>query len=274
MTPRFYDTHAHLDYPDYADDLPLVLGRAHAAGVTRIITIGTDLASSVRAIRLSEQYSGLYATVGWHPQDALKAPDDLRPALHALAVHPKVVAIGEIGLDYYRLPGAAANGNDPADDLIKQRQNELFRQQLEVAAELGLNCVIHQRAAWADTLAVFRPFAARVRAVFHCFVDELAIARQVLALGSLVSFTGIVTFKNAQKVRDTLAALEPDQFMLETDCPFLAPVPYRGKRCEPGHVREIAQAVARIKGCSLEDLGTATCDTAARFFFSRCRDQV
>ena len=266
MTTCFYDTHAHLDYPDFADDLPLVLERARAAGITRIITIGTDLTSSQRAIQLAEHYPELYAAVGWHPNDVLNAPDDVRPALRALAAHAKVVAIGEIGLDYHWLPSVVTGGTAEVDRHNREKQIILFQQQLEVAAELGLNCVIHQRAALADALAVFAPFADRVRAVFHCFVDDAAAARRVLDLRSLVSFTGIATFKNAQSVRDTLAALALDHFMLETDCPFLAPVPYRGKRCEPAHVRELALAVARLKGCALEELSAATSDTARRFF--------
>jgi TatD DNase family protein len=266
MATSFYDTHAHLDSPDFAADLPLVLERAREAGITRIITIGTDLSSSRRALQLAEEFPGLYAAVGWHPNDASKAPDDLRPALRSLAAHIKVVAIGEIGLDYHRPAGGIGSDPTEADRRNREKQRILFHQQLEVAAELGLNCVIHQRAAVADALAVFAPFARRVRAVFHCFVDDATAARRVLSLGSLVSFTGVVTFKNAQNVRDTLAALDLGQFMLETDCPFLAPVPYRGKRCEPAHVREIALAAARVKGCTLEELSAATGATARRFF--------
>ncbi len=142
----------------------------------------------------------------------------------------------------------------------------LFDQHLAVAAELGLNCIVHQRSAFAETLARMQPFAGRVRGVFHCFVDDPAAMRSVLAIGSLVSFTGIVTFKNAQVVRETVAAVPGDQFMLETDSPYLAPVPYRGKRGEPAYVREISETVAQIRGCSLEELSHATCATAERFF--------
>src|SRR5262245_3851377 len=137
--PIFYDTHAHLDYPDYASDLDAVVERAAAAGIARIIAIGTDLESSARAIQLSERFPSVYAVVGWHPCQALEAPEDLRPALRELARHPKVVAVGETGLDYYRLP--SAQGGTPADDqAYRQKQSVLFRQQLEVAAELELNC--------------------------------------------------------------------------------------------------------------------------------------
>ena len=262
----FFDTHAHLDYPDYTVDLPQVLERARAAGIERIISIGTDLESSRRAVRLSEQHPMVFAAIGWHPSYVTNAPEDVRPGFRELASHPKVVAIGETGLDYHHLPGIE-HGGDPADnETYQRRQAELFRQQLELAAEFGLNCVIHQRDALEDTLAQMQPFAARVRGVFHCFVDNPAAMQRILAMGSLVSFTGIVSFKNAASVRETVAATPLDKFMLETDCPYLAPMPYRGKRCEPGYVKEIADVVAGVKGVSLDELSAATCATARKFF--------
>jgi len=264
--PIFYDTHAHLDYPDYAADLPQVIERAQAAGIEKIITIGTDLESSARAIKLADQFPAVFAAVGWHPTNATDAPDDLRPALRKLAAHPKVVAIGETGLDYHHLPGANPGGTPADDERYKQKQAAIFRQQMEVAAELGLNCVIHERDALEDVLAQMQPFAGRVRGVYHCFVNTPAAMQRILSTGSLVSFTGIVTFKNAQTVRDTVAATPLDRFMLETDCPYLAPVPYRGKRCEPGYVREISQMIAQVKGCSLDELSSATCAAARQFF--------
>jgi len=317
--PEFYDTHAHLDYPDFANDFPDLLARAQAAGITKMISIGTDLASSQRAIQLATQYAPIYAVVGWHPNDALAAPDDIRPALRELTNHPKVVAIGETGLDYYRLPSSqkvhvhtavpsprseargegqgeglrtgdtsgpekpllsptlspAAQGrgslaSDAAgneDERVKAKQAVIFKQQLEVAAETGLNVVIHQRGdCFEDTVRIFEPFAGKVRGVFHCFASDATTMQRVLALGSLVSFTGILTFKNGQNIRDTLAATPLGKFMLETDCPFLAPVPYRGKRCEPAYVKEIAEVAAKVKGCSLEELSKATCETACSFF--------
>jgi TatD DNase family protein len=262
----FFDTHAHLDYPDYAPDLEEVAARAQAAGITKIISIGTSLESSERAIRLSEKYPAVYAAVGWHPTEASSAPDDLRPALRELAKHPKVVAIGETGLDYHHLPGEKP-GFTAADDAdYKKKQAKIFRQQMEVAAELGVNCIIHQRTAWNDTIAQMRPFIGRTRGVFHCFGETVERMREVFAIGSLVSFTGIVTFKNAQNVRDAVAAAPLGQFMLETDCPYLAPVPYRGKRCEPAYVKEISETVAQVKMCSLDELSAATCKTAKEFF--------
>jgi len=262
----FYDTHAHLDYPDYRDDFADVIARAQAAGITKMISIGTSLDSSERAIRLAEKFSTIYAAVGWHPSDAMKAPSDLRPALREMCKHPKVVAIGEIGLDYHRLPSQKPEFTTADDSRYKQKQAGIFQQQLEVAIEAGLNCVIHQRDAFDDTLAQLKRFVGKVRGVFHCFGENADRMRRVLDIGSLVSFTGIVTFKNGQNVRDTLAATPMDKIMLETDCPYLAPVPYRGKRCEPAYVKEISKVVAQVKSCSLDELSAATCKTAHDFF--------
>jgi len=264
--PIFYDTHAHLDYPDFAAELPQVIERAQFAGIARIISIGTDLESSARAIQLSQQFECVYAVVGWHPNEALAAPDDLRPALRELAKNSKVVAIGETGLDYFRLPCHKEGGTLEQDEVFKRKQAQIFEQQLEVAAECGLNCVVHQRSAFADTLAMMRAFAGKVRGQFHCFADDARAAQQVLSMGSLVSFTGILTFKNGQNIREALAATPLGQFMLETDCPFLAPVPYRGQRCEPAYVKEIADVAAQVKGCTLEELSAATSRTAHDFF--------
>jgi TatD DNase family protein len=264
--PTFYDTHGHLDYDDYQPDFAQVLERARAAGIAKIISIGTDLDSSRRAIALAERHPCLYAAIGWHPSNATEAPADLRPALRELARHPRVVAIGETGLDYHRLPGSRAGAPPDADARYKQKQADLFRQQIEVAIEAGLNCIIHQRDAFEDTFAQLGPFAGKVRGVFHCFGENADRMQRVLSIGSLVSFTGIVTFKNGQNVRDTLVATPLDRFMLETDCPYLAPVPYRGQRCEPAYVKEISEVAAGVKGCTLEELSSATCRTAAQFF--------
>jgi len=264
--PIFYDTHAHLDYPEFAQDMPQVLERAAGAGIAKIVAIGTDLESSVRALKLAERFPSVYAAVGWHPCQATAAPEDLRPSLREMARHPKVVAVGETGLDYRRGSGESPESSAADEAGNKAKQAEIFRQQLEVAAELGLNCVIHQRDAFEDVVAQMQPFIGKVSGVFHCFVDEPAAMRRVVATGSLVSFTGIVTFKNAGNVRETLAATPLDRFMLETDCPYLAPVPYRGKRCEPAYVREIAELVAQVKGCTPGELSLATCATARSFF--------
>ena len=264
----FYDTHAHLDYPDYAQDLPAALERAQAAGITKIVCVGTDLASSARAVALAGTHPHLFAAVGWHPTHANEAPLDLRPALRELARHPKVVAIGETGLDYYRLPSRDADGGRDVE-LFKRNQARIFEQQLEVAAELGLNVVVHQRASLEDALALMAKFAGRVRGQFHCFADDPAAMQRILALGSIVSFTGIVTYKNTQTVRDALVAAPMGKFMLETDSPYLVPEPHRGnkvRRCEPAFVKDIAERAAEVRGCTLEELSAATCAAAHEFF--------
>ena len=255
----FYDTHSHIDFPDFKDDLEAVVDRAHAAGIERIITIGTDLDGSLRAISIAEKFPKVYAVVGWHPNHVTSAPEDIRPALRDLAKHPKVVAIGETGLDYHRMP----EGNH---DAYKAKQASVFRQQMEVAAELGLNCVIHQRDSFDDVIAQMKPFQGKIRGVFHCFGESVDRLNRVLEIGSLVSFTGLLTFKTAQSARDALASAPADRYMLETDCPFLAPVPYRGKRCEPAYVKEIADLAAQVRKCSLEELSEQTCRTAKEFF--------
>jgi TatD DNase family protein len=264
-TPVFFDTHAHLDYPDYQPDFPEVLARAQAAGIKKIISIAVDLDSSRRALALAEKHEMIYAAIGWHPDNAQDAPEDIRPALRELARHPKAVAIGECGLDYYRLP-SAQGGSAEDDTRYKKKQAAIFAQEMEVAAELNLNCIIHQRSSFDDVVAQIQPFADTTRGVFHCFGESVERLQRVLALGWLVSYTGIVTFKNGQNIRDAVAATPLDQFMLETDCPYLAPVPFRGKRCEPAYVKEISAAIAQVKLCSLAQLSDATCRTAHEFF--------
>jgi TatD DNase family protein len=262
----FIDTHAHLDYPDFAADLPQVIDRAQAAGVSTIITVGTDLESSARAIKLSEQYAQLYAAVGWHPSDAGQAPEDLRPALRALASHRKVVAIGETGLDFYRLPSRQAGGTVQDDERYLEQQRRIFAQQLEIASELGLNCIIHQRQSFPEVMELLRPYTGKLQAVFHCFAEDAQALRTILDTGGLVSYTGILTFKNGQNVRDVLAVTPPGKFMLETDCPFLAPMPYRGKRCEPAFLQSTATVAAQQLKCSLPDLAEATTAAVRQFF--------
>lgn len=264
---RFYDTHAHLDFPDYQADLEAVLERAREAGIERILSIGTTLESSRRAVALAERFEMVYAVAGWHPGYVGEAPEDIRKDLEALAIHPKVVAIGECGMDNYRMEkGADGRPTAEWEDLMR-KQRRIFGQQLEVAAAAGLPCVIHQRGpCMEETLEILAPHAPRVGTVFHCFVEGPETMAKVLALGGMVSFTGIATFKNAEIVRRSLAAAPADRFMLETDAPFLAPAPHRGKRCEPAHVALIARSVAETRGTSLEELGAATCANAHRFF--------
>jgi TatD DNase family protein len=259
------DTHAHLDFTDYDPDRAEVISRAADAGVTEIISIGTRIDSSARAVELAENFPTIWATVGIHPCEVDETPEDVVERLRALAQSRRVVALGEIGLDYHRLP------EDPAVAAAnKKLQASLFRAQLALAAELGLNAVIHQRDSWDDTLAILKEVTGNVRGVFHCFGGTVEQAREVIALGHLVSFTGIVTFKNARQVQATAQDVAFDQFMVETDCPYLAPVPDRGKRCEPAHTRRVAEQIARLRGKRVEEVAARTTETAREFFrFSR-----
>jgi TatD DNase family protein len=279
------ETHAHLDYPDFANDLEDVLRRAVEAGVTRIITIGTSIESSRRAINLAEKYPAVYATVGVHPTYVEEAEEDVFTPLRELAKHPRVIAIGETGLDHHQLPSekvakekqvqvmtALRTETDEEieaqirDGAYKSKQASLFQQQLDLAVELGLNAVIHQRDAWEDTLKVMQPYAGNLRGVFHCFGGSLEQANEVLNLDHLVSFTGIVTFKNGAAVREVAAQIPLWKLMVETDCPYLAPVPFRGKRCEPAYTRIVAETIASARAVPLEEIAEATTETAERFF--------
>jgi TatD DNase family protein len=278
------ETHAHLDYPDFAMDLEAVIARASEAGVTRIISIGTGLESSRRAVALAERFPNVFAVVGVHPTNVTEEGLDFLPALSELARHPKVVAIGETGIDYHHVPAelqppkvdavdsallAQCTGDQErliAEGAWKAAQANAFRMQLDLAVELGLNVVIHQRSSWEDTLDILGDYTGRVRGVFHCFGGTPGEAAEVAALGHLVSFTGIITFKNADQVRASAAAVPSDGYMVETDCPYLAPVPHRGKRAEPAHTRLVAEKIAEVRGISLEEVAEATTATAEAFF--------
>ncbi len=276
------ETHAHLDFPDFTEDLDAVLARATAAGVTRVITIGTGMASSRAAIALAEAHPNIYAVVGVHPGNANEEGLDFEAELRELAAHPKVAAIGETELDYYRLPSEilttspamTALGAEVAEDTqaavidgaYRATQMEAFRIQLDLAAELGLNVVIHQRSAWDDTVVMLRPYTGRVRGVFHCFGNLPEQAEEIAAMGHLISFTGIVTFKNGSIARETAASVAAEGYMVETDCPYLAPVPHRGGRSEPAHTRLVAEQIASVRGESLESIAAATTATAEKFF--------
>jgi TatD DNase family protein len=279
------ETHAHLDYPDFARDFDDVLRRAIEAGVNRIITIGTSVESSRRAVELAEKYPNVFAVIGVHPTYVEEAGDDVISPLRELAKSQRVVAIGETGLDYHRLPSIAATKQKNVqvfnalqseteeqleagieDGAYKSKQADLFEEQLDLAVELGLNVVIHQRDAWEDTLNIMKPYTNKLRGVFHCFGGSLEQANEVIDLDHLVSFTGIVTFKNGETVRDVAAQIPLNEFMVETDCPYLAPVPFRGKRCEPAHTRLVAESIAAARSITLEEIAKATTDTAEKFF--------
>jgi TatD DNase family protein len=280
------ETHAHLDYPDFAPDFDDVLRRANEAGVTRIITIGTSVESSRRAIELAEKYPSIFAVIGVHPTYAEEAPDDVMAPLRELAKSPRVVALGETGLDYHSLPSKATAKDKKVqvfasalqgeteeqidasihDGAYKSKQAVLFEQQLDLAVELGLNVVIHQRDAWEDTLEIMQSYTDKLRGVFHCFGGTREQAEEVIALDHLVSFTGIVTFKNGASVREVAAQIPLWKFMVETDCPYLAPVPFRGKRCEPAHTRLVAESIAAARGVPLQEIAEATTEAAEKFF--------
>ena len=259
------DTHAHLDFPQVQADFDGVLARAAAAGVTRIVTIGTSAEGSRRSLALAEKYSHIHAVAGVHPNNAAEEPDGYIAAISEIAASPRVIALGEMGLDYHYLP-STRGGAAEEDGVEKRVQAEVFRAQLDLAAEIKFPVVIHERDSWDDTVAILREYTGRVRAVFHCFGKSPAHAEEILALGHLVSFTGIVTFKNAEALQQTARWIPSDRYMVETDCPYLAPIPYRGKTCEPAMVRNTAEFVAKLRGISLEQLAKETEVTANGFF--------
>ena len=280
------DTHAHLDFPEFDRQIDAVIARAREAGVHRIITIGIGRESCRKSIALAEKYDHVFAVVGLHPCNVLDpGAMEFLEELPALARHPKVVAIGETGMDYHHLPSRELAGRkeesvftalqagtaegmqaEIADGAMKAAQAEAFKAQLDLAVELGRNVVIHQRAAWDDTLDILRPYTGKLRGVFHCFGGTPEAAEELVTMGHLVSFTGIVTFKNAALVQETVQAVAPDGYMVETDCPYLAPVPFRGKTCEPAHVRLIAEKIAALRGEALEKVAADTERTAEAFF--------
>jgi TatD DNase family protein len=256
------DTHAHLDFDRFEQDLASVLERAHQAGVRRILQISTSAEGSLRSIALAEQHSNLFAAVGIHPCYVADEDDSAPRNLPPLLDHPKVVALGECGLDYHRESHLDASEKSR----IRARQADFFTQQLLLAVTHKKNVVVHQRDSWDDTLSLLLPFTGKLRAVYHCFGGTYEQARQLLDLGHAVSFTGITTFKTATTVHDTVRRLPAGSFFLETDCPFLAPVPHRGQRCEPAHTRLVAEFIAQLRAESLEDLARHTTSAAESFF--------
>ena len=281
------DTHAHLDFPEFAGQLDAVITRAREAGVHRIITLGIDRESCRKSIAIAEKHDNVYAVVGLHPCNVLdEGAMDFLEEIPALARHPKVVAIGETGLDYHHLPSrdlARRNKSEAvfdallagtaeaaeagiADGAMKSAQEEAFKAQLDLAVELGRNVVIHQREAWDDTLGILRPYTGKLRGVFHCFGGSPEAAAEIAAMGHLVSFTGIVTFKNAMLLQQTAKSVPSDGYMVETDCPYLAPVPFRGQTCEPAHVKFTAEKIAELRGEPLEKVAADTGCTANSFF--------
>ena len=277
------DTHSHLDFPDFDADRPNIIQRAFDAGVTRLISIGTTLQTSRAALALADAYPQVYATVGIHPSEAKKESNSAIEELAQLARNPKVVAIGECGLDYHRLPSqsstpfassASVTGtiHPGSEELLLADADErncqaiFFQQQLDLAAQLRLNVVIHQRDSWEDTITTLKPYTGRLQAVFHCFSGTLSQAQQLIDMGHSVSFTGIVTFKNAKELHSCVQKIPAGSFFLETDCPYLSPEPHRGKRCEPAFTRLVAEKVAFLRGQSLKEIARETSLAAEKFF--------
>ncbi len=256
------DTHCHIASRQFDSDRDAVLSRARDAGVRQIIAPGTDLEDCRKLAGICEQHEDVLMAAGIHPCDAHTVSGDGWIAeLREIAKRPKTAAIGEIGLDYFHPP---PDGFEV--ESWRLHQAAVLRSQLELAAELGLNVILHNRESWEDLTAIVLPFSGRLRAVFHCFTGTMEQARPLIEAGHLISFTGIVTFKNAAIVQQTAREIPDGQFMLETDSPYLAPVPHRGKRCEPAHVADTARAVAAMRGVSEEDLIRGTGETAVRFF--------
>ncbi|MFC1746702.1 TatD family hydrolase [Candidatus Neomarinimicrobiota bacterium] len=248
------DTHAHIFYKDYVGEYDLLLERAAIAGVESIICVGLDVETSMQAIALAEKYDQVWATVGVHPHDAQDAPENYITRLKEMVPHPKVVAIGEMGLDYFR-------NISPRDT-----QQRVFREQLELAAESGLPAVVHNREGDGDVYRILTEIG-HTRGVLHCFSSTPDFARQLINFGLYISFTGTVTFGRNENAA-VLEAVGLDRVMVETDCPYLAPVPHRGKTNEPAFVRHTADKIAEICGITLGELGGRT-TTNAQNLFSR-----
>ena len=251
------DTHAHLTMAQFAADLPAVLDRAAAAGVTTVVCVGVDLPSSREAIDLAQRHQGVVAAVGVHPNEAADLPAGWLEELRALTRMPRVVAVGEIGLDYYR------------QRTERPRQQELFRSQLQLARELGLPVVVHNREADADVAEILMEWAGGLppqhpRGVLHCFSGDLPLLQRCVAAGFYVSFAGPITFRNARGAAQIVAAAPRDRLLVETDAPYLAPHPHRGKRNEPAYVRLVAERMAELRNESLDDIAAATSGNAAR----------
>jgi TatD DNase family protein len=242
----FVDTHAHLQWASFDDDRNDVLERAKAKRVTRIVNIGFDIAASLKGIELAENYKGLYATVGVHPHNANMLNEKTLDKLRELAKKPKVVAIGEIGLDYYR-------NLSP-----KEVQKKAFETQLAVAQELNLPVVIHDREAHNDILQALLRFKGKIKGLMHCFSGSKEMAKQCIDLGFRISFNGTVTYPKNNELREIAKWIELKNMLLETDCPWLTPQKVRGKRNEPGFLPMIAQEIASLKGLSMDDLAENT----------------
>jgi TatD DNase family protein len=250
-----FDTHAHLNAEQYNEDLQEVIERAQEEGVSNIVVVGFDRPTIEKAMDLAENYDFIYACVGWHPVDAIDMTEADLIWIEELAAHPKVVAIGEMGLDYHW------------DKSPKEIQKSVFRKQIQLAKKVKLPIVIHNRDATADIVEILQEEGAEeVGGIMHCFSGSAEIAKECVKMNFYISLGGPVTFKNAKKPKEVAAEIPLDRLLIETDCPYLTPHPYRGKRNEPSYVKLVAEQIAEIKGLSLEDVAIATTRNAKKLF--------
>ena len=248
------DSHAHIDDERFDADRDEVVARALAAGVSLIVNIGADMASSARSVALAEKYPGIYAAVGMHPHDSQDMKETDYRQLEQWANHPKVVAIGEIGLDYHY------------DLSPRPVQKEVFLRQLDLARKTGKPFIIHEREAHADMLDIIRNAARGLNGVFHCFSGSVETAREYLKMGFYISVAGPVTFPKSVKTKEVAKAVPLYRLLVETDSPYLTPQPFRGKRNEPAHVRLVAEEIANLRDISLAELAVATTANVRRLF--------
>lgn len=250
---KFIDTHIHIDFPNFNKDRADVIKKAQEVGVEKMINVGVNLETSQKSIDLAEKYENIWATVGVHPSDVKEYTPQIEQELFELAKHNKVVAIGEIGLDYFY-------GKETID-----LQKEVCIAQIKMAKELNKPLVIHTRDAGDDLLKILKQENPN-HVVIHCFTETEDFAKEVLDMGYMISFTGIMTYPKADDLRQVVAQTPLDRIMIETDCPFLAPQKQRGERNEPAFVVEVAKKIAEIKGVVLEEIAEVTTMNAERFF--------
>lgn len=252
--PKIFDTHAHYDDHRFDEDRNALLCSMEECGVGRILNAACDLNSSQTSLALAEQYPFIYAAVGIHPEQAETADHCFEDALERLSEHQKCVAIGEIGLDYHYEP------------LNREVQMHVFERQLSLAEELNLPVIIHERDALADTLRILRQYKGRVTGVFHCFSGSVETMKTVVDLGMYIGLGGVVTFTNARHAPMVAAAVPADRLLLETDCPYMAPVPMRGKRNDSGYLTFVAEKIASLRGVSPETVITETWRNGSELF--------
>ncbi len=247
------DTHCHIQFNPLCRDIKGVLHRAHEAGVGKLIVVGCDLESSKHAINIAEKNDGVFAAVGFHPHDAKELTNDIWGQICELAENEKVVAIGETGLDYYR------------DISPRETQKEVFIKHIDLAKQLNKPLIVHNREADHDSLKILKDYIVK-DAVFHCFGSNVKFARDVWMAGFFTSFTGNITYPNAQKLREVVGECPPDAMMLETDCPYLSPQKYRKQTNEPAFVKEVANEIAYLKSMNFDDVAKVTTKNAEEFF--------